>query len=144
MIPKYLYIASFPTGSNYICNPPVTDTDIDEMFLVRSIDHAMDVLESNGWKLCGNEEGYGDTQWLAFRKGKYNALITSSTTYFNNFLKATEEAKKRNLLDKKDRIALFNEMCNKGYVNVTYGHYLDIDFDINWDRAVDPLPVQAL
>lgn len=144
MIPKYLYIASFPTGSNYICNPPVTDTDIDEMFLVRDIGHTIDVLESNGWKICGNEEGYGDTQWVAFRKGKENALLTQSPVYFNNFLKATQEAKKRNLLDKKDRIALFNDICNKGY-NIDILETYNTAWTIDWDTApFDMQPIQAL
>lgn len=37
-IPKELYISCFPTGSNYICNPPVEDTDIDTMYLVHNVE----------------------------------------------------------------------------------------------------------
>ena len=111
MIPSYLYTASFPTGSSYICNPPVLDTDIDHMFLVDDLEKVSQVLEKLGWKRCGNEE-YQIGKWVAYRKDNLNALLTDNLDHFNKFLQATEEAKKLNLLDKKDRIALFDKYLN--------------------------------
>ena len=112
MIPSYLYTASFPTGSNYICNPPVTDTDIDEMFLVTDLNTTEQYLIDNGWKMCGVTE-YARTNWAAYRKDNLNALITDDPDHFAKFYKATELAKERNLLKKEDRIALFNEICGQ-------------------------------
>ena len=112
MIPSHLYITSFLTGSNYICNPPVTDTDIDQMFLVHSLDETDYELTELGWKKCGNDE-YATDDWSAYRKGNLNALITSSKNHYDKFEAATELAKKRNLLNKVDRVNLFNTIVGK-------------------------------
>ena len=115
MIPSYLYKVSFPTGSNYICNPPVTNTDIDQMFLVYDLYRAAEELNLLGWKECRtkNNNEYPTDVMLAFRLGVNNALLTDNEEYFNNFYKATEEAKRRNLLNKADRIALFEEYTGR-------------------------------
>ena len=111
MIPSYLYIATFPTGSNYICNPPVTDTDIDQMFLVSNLEATHDFLIYGDWVPCSSDE-YPLEKWAAYRKNKWNALITDNPNYFLKFHKATELAKERNLLNKEDRIKLFDEIMN--------------------------------
>ena len=112
MIPSYLYTATFPTGSNYICNPPVTDTDIDQMFLVTNLNTTEQYLMDNGWKICGVTE-YARTNWAAYRKENLNALITDDPDHFAKFYHATELAKERNLLKKEDRIELFNKICGQ-------------------------------
>lgn len=108
MIPKELFVMSFPTGSRYICNPPVLDTDNDEMFLVYSLDETHDVLTKNGWARCGNSEYALDGKWAAYRKGFDNALITDDYDHYTKFEAATELAKKRNLLTKTSRCILFD------------------------------------
>lgn len=112
MIPFYLYTLSCKTGSNYICNPPVTNTDIDELFLVTDLEKSINTLINLGWERCGKEE-YGIGNWVAYRKGNLNALLTNDYNYFMQFLKATEEAKRLNLLEKKDRISLFERYLKK-------------------------------
>ena len=107
MIPKHLYMMSFPTGSSYICNPPVTWTDIDEMFYVYDLVETEQELLKDGWKKCGIAE-YAIDNWAAYRKGINNALVTSNRNHYDKFEAATELAKKRNLLKKEDRITLFN------------------------------------
>jgi len=106
MIPSYLYMISFPTGSSYICNPPVLDTDIDVMHLVYDMEEVNKELLKDGWTLCGQDE-YALGVWAAYRKDKLNALVTTSKKYFDKFFNATQEAKKLNLLKKEDRINLF-------------------------------------
>ena len=116
MIPSYLYKVSFPTGSNYICNPPVTNTDVDEMFLVDDLQEVNFQLTGLGWTKCGlEEETYQDkpSHWAAYRKENMNALLTTDLKYFMNFFKATEEAKHLNLLNKEDRIALFQKILGE-------------------------------
>lgn len=118
MIPNHLYLCSFPTGSSYICNPPVLDTDIDEMFYVYSLEETKVELLSDGWKECGIGE-YAIGDWAAFRKGKNNALITQNKQHYDKFEAATELAKKRNLLKKEDRVKLFNLIVGKQHAKIT-------------------------
>lgn len=116
MIPSYLYRVSFPTGSNYICNPPVTNTDVDEMFLVDDLQEVNFQLTGLGWTKCGlEEETYQDkpSHWAAYRKENMNALLTTDLKYFMDFFKATEEAKHLNLLNKEDRVALFQKILGE-------------------------------
>ena len=116
MIPSYLYKVSFPTGSNYICNPPVTNTDVDEMFLVDDLQEVNFQLTGLGWEKCGLEDKEYDNKpshWAAYRKENMNALLTTNLKYFMNFFKATEEAKHLNLLNKEDRVALFQKILGE-------------------------------
>ena len=116
MIPSYLYKVSFPTGSNYICNPPVTNTDVDEMFLVDDLQEVNFQLTGLGWTKCGlEEETYQDkpSHWATYRKENMNALLTTDLKYFMDFFKATEEAKHLNLLNKEDRVALFQKILGE-------------------------------
>ena len=116
MIPSYLYKVSFPTGSNYICNPPVTNTDVDEMFLVDDLQEVNFQLTGLGWTKCGlEEETYQDkpSHWAAYRKENMNALLTTNLKYFMDFFKATEEAKHLNLLNREDRVALFQKILGE-------------------------------
>lgn len=115
-IPAGLYYNSFPTGSNYICDPPVLDTDIDVMYWVKDLYETDKYLLKNGWTLCGNEE-YNNTGWKAYRNGKYNAIVTPVYEHYIKFYAATELAKKMNLLDKEERIELFNIICENKYGN---------------------------
>ena len=139
MIPSYLYTASFPTGSSYICNPPVLDTDIDQMFLVDDLEKVSKILEKLGWKCCGKEE-YQTDKWVAYRKDNLNALLTDNLDHFNKFLQATEEAKKLNLLDKKDRIALFDKYLSpKKQQSLFYKTYQEVMGDVI-NRWADGLP----
>ena len=109
MIPSHLYITSFLTGSNYICNPPVTDTDIDQMFLVHSLDETDYELTELGWKKCGINE-YAVDNWAAYRKDNLNALITTSKNHYDKFEAATELAKKRNLLNSRSDTSLISRL----------------------------------
>ena len=118
MIPNHLYLCSFPTGSNYICNPPVTDTDIDEMFYVYSLEETKEILLNEGWKEGGIGE-YAIGDWAAFRKDKNNALITDNKHHYDKFEAATELAKKRNLLNKEDRVKLFHTIVGKQHAKTT-------------------------
>ena len=116
MIPSYLYKVSFPTGSSYICNPPVTNTDVDEMFLVDDLQEVNFQLTGLGWTKCGlEEETYQDkpSHWAAYRKENMNALLTTDLKYFMDFFKATEEAKHLNLLNREDRVALFQKILGE-------------------------------
>lgn len=111
-IPKELYISCFPTGSNYICNPPVEDTDIDTMYLVHNVEETDKRLVADGWTICGNNE-YAVGKWRAYRNGKYNAIVTANWDMYIRFEAATELAKKYNLLEKEERVEFFEIIVGK-------------------------------
>lgn len=110
-------IKSSPTGSNYICNPPVTTTDIDTVFLVTNIAQSDVALVSNSWNRCIGE-GYevlgGDFQ--AYRKGNKNYIITQEPTYYAKYVRATKICKMMNLLNKEDRIWMFKVVMDGEYL----------------------------
>lgn len=96
-----------PTGSNYICDPPVTNTDIDWVVLVRS--NPVPELEELGWELCGEDMDYDDGQsdFDAIRRQNINLILVYEEEEFNRWVDATESAKKLNLTNKQDRIDHF-------------------------------------
>lgn len=103
---------SYPTGSRYICNPPPTDTDNDTIFLVNGYYDYEEFLLNDGWEPCG--DGYPDGDFLAFRKGEENYIVTEDEELFLSYVKATEGAKALNLLNKEDRIKLFQAVREAG------------------------------
>lgn len=106
------------TGSSYICNPPVTDTDED--YLVHALPGQMDALgqelEDDGWSVTYDDPEYiikqnGEIPFITARKGKQNLIIFQDNEAFIAFDKATEVAKHLNLLKKEDRVMLFQAVC---------------------------------
>lgn len=94
------------TGSRYICNPPVMDTDDDTVILVNGYYDYVDLLEKDGWVMTSKD--YDDTgEFYSFRKGDENYIVTESPRFFNAYVVATESAMALNLLNKEDRIKLF-------------------------------------
>lgn len=109
--------ACFPTGSRYICDPPVMDTDNDVIILV---DDYPDEQSMNdlGWKMCrgeGEELDYPAGDFHAYRHGDLNYILTNSKDHYIRMCAATTLAKQMNLLDKKDRVHLFRFLQGKEY-----------------------------
>lgn len=111
---RRLITHTYRTGSNYTCNPPVENTDIDLYALVPSWQRkAMeDGLAAEGWEDCLTESGgqayvntpgFG-TEWMAYRKENYNLIVTYDWRHFVRCAAATELCKALNLTDKNDRI----------------------------------------
>ncbi len=103
-------LRSYPTGSRYICNPAPTDTDNDTVFLVNGYYDYTTVLLNDGWEQCGNYEFAG--RFNAFRKGEENYIIIEDEKFFERYLMATEAAKALNLLNKEDRIKVFQAVAD--------------------------------
>lgn len=105
------------TGSRFICDPPVMDTDIDYVCLSRGTVHQI-YLPCDGWTLTnpddeGKYEGM-ERHFDTYRKGEYNLIVTQSIRFYCDFVTATYVAKERNLTDKQDRIALFQKILYGG------------------------------
>lgn len=104
------HISKWPTGSRYICNPPPTDTDNDTVVLVKSLHESAGELTRDGWTIDGN---YGpDEEWISLKKEidgvKENYIMMQNLERYGKWVTATELAKKLNLLEKTDRIAVFD------------------------------------
>lgn len=85
-------------------------SDRDILILVDKINDLKYQLTADNWDL----ESYIDpspvdpnTSFVSFRKAKVNIIATESTEFFSKFLVATEIAKLLNLVDKTDRVKLF-------------------------------------
>ena len=99
---------AFPTGSRVICDPAPTGTDEDWVALVRS-DPTARMVEA-GFSQDGSPEFYTGNDnggFRSWRKGDLNIVTTESQEFFELFETATILAKRFNLHDKVDRIALF-------------------------------------
>lgn len=112
-----------PVGSRVTCNPPPTDTDRDWLVLVPSIQPETQgdpffgfaaELSKDGWTLPEpytpanpDKPQEGGLVFMSVRRGEDNLILTDSEEFFRRFLAATSVAKRLNLLDKADRIALF-------------------------------------
>lgn len=104
-------------GSRVTCRPPPEDTDIDVLVLIEDSNDAYADLYTSfrkaAWNLDGSEitvpEEHADSdhRFSSFKQGNVNAIVTSSEKFFDRFMAATAVAKRLNLLNKSDRVALF-------------------------------------
>jgi hypothetical protein len=103
-------LAHHPTGSHYICNPPVMNTDRDMIFLVDNKTVAGLELLTEGWTT--DWKVYSKTDFVSYKKSVdgtiLNVLLTEDKNYYDRFVLATNIAKRLNVLKKDDRIALFD------------------------------------
>ena len=100
-----------PTGSFYICNPQVLDTDKDYIVLVKDLITADTKLKTMGYKtstLDGDEYDLeAEGGFMCYRKADINLIVTEDEKFFTKFWEATCVAKQLNLTEKEDRIYLF-------------------------------------
>lgn len=97
-----------PVGSRVTCSPAPTDTDED--WLMRVDSNPAGVLKSLGFTQDGQPQFYTGSDaggFRSWRRGDVNIVTTPDQEFYNLFLTATHLAKRFNLLEKADRIALF-------------------------------------
>ena len=99
-------------GSRVTCSPPPTDTDIDIIVLCDSVENVAEFLRAAGFDFDGSlpiDESFADSavRFESFSNGEVNYIVTKSQEFYKRFLAATSVAKRLNLLEKADRIALF-------------------------------------
>lgn len=117
-------------GSRVTCNPAPTDTDADYLVLLMPFDDLPDheanaamgerirevheALKADGWELGGSRPD-NDTLddrketcfFNSYTKAEVNLILTADQTFHRSFLAATVVCKDLNLLEKADRIKLF-------------------------------------
>ena len=101
-----------PTGSYYICDPPVMDADKDYVVYVTNMDRRIELerqLVTAGWERGGSffENTDDPASFVSLRHDSRNIILTENLHDFDGFRAATALAKRLNLTNKADRIALF-------------------------------------
>jgi hypothetical protein len=109
----------YPTGSRYVCHPPVLVTDVD--FIVY---HPYDVpfvagLLAGGYKYSNHPEYHcSDAQnnvFYSYRKGVENLIVTSDRDFADEYRVATDICKRWNLRQKYDRVTVHEIVRGNGY-----------------------------
>jgi hypothetical protein len=124
----YIDVISFyKTGSREICNPPPMDTDEDWCVKVnpevdlgnaqvpsveQNLKGLIDQLFESGYKINGD---YPDSDSISFKKDEINIILHKTDLSYNLWYVATQVAKKLNLINKEDRIMLFNAIIGGEY-----------------------------
>jgi len=91
-------------GSRVTCVPAPTDTDEDILILTDDARLFMgDAIEA-GFANCGF---YVGCDFISLRKGEINLIVTEESSFYNKFILATHVCKALNLLDKEQRITVF-------------------------------------
>lgn len=102
------YRTSVAVGSRVTCNPAPVDTDEDWLVLTRG-DAVLALLDA-GFGQDGSPQFYTGNDnggFRSWRRGDLNLITTESSEFYDKFCTASDLAKRFNLLDKSDRIALF-------------------------------------
>jgi hypothetical protein len=119
-------------GSRVTCNPPPVDTDQDVLVFVdvERADQFVSEMENIGF-VVELGEGYAadalnpgqNSRFQSYRLGDTNLIVTVDEKFYNRFSTATALAKKANLMEKSERIALFQA--------VLYGTFLEATSNSN-------------
>lgn len=101
-----------PCGSRVTCSPPPTDTDQDYLVVVPDEDEkvgtAVEILHENSFNWEGSEHyQMAADNFMSWRKGDVNLIVTRNNEFARKHKAATALAKRLNLMDKADRVALF-------------------------------------
>jgi hypothetical protein len=107
-------ISATLVGSRVTCSPPPADTDLDVLVLVGEDqwDEAQAFLVANGYGHDGSDISdklgfVSDSCFKSYSLGEVNIIVTHDGDFHDRFLAASSVAKRLNLLQKADRVALF-------------------------------------
>lgn len=109
-IPQDLWGGIYQTGSSVICNPPVTDTDIDYVIYTNEEVKLDTFLKCEGFtKSCEDEEEYDLEKegFTCYRRENINLIVLNDRKWYLKWVLATKVARKLNLKVKADRVMLF-------------------------------------
>lgn len=103
-------------GSTFICSPTPTDTDIDNLVLLKGkLYHKkrdiFNILQEAGWD--GNEEYFtNSSEFHSFKKDNLNLIFTFDPNFYSKFLLAAEVCQNLNLHSKHDRIMIHDAIIS--------------------------------
>ena len=104
---KELFTQVCAVGSRITCNPASTNTDIDYLCICKDIKETTKVLDEACWEYTDDDTYQDIPSFRSFRQGNINLIVTDKVDFYNKFILASDVAKKLNLLNKSDRIDLF-------------------------------------
>ncbi|QIW87550.1 hypothetical protein Ab1vBOLIVR4_gp33 [Agrobacterium phage OLIVR4] len=103
-----------PCGSRVTCNPPPTDTDRDYLVEVKryaDFEQAVEIIMENGFHPEGSDHyRNSDFDFQSWRFGEINLIVTYKDWFATRHRAATTVCKSLKLMDKADRIALFQKI----------------------------------
>lgn len=100
------------TGSQEICNPPPVGSDIDYLVWVPSSDllgYVVNCLSGHGYNWEGDVhyQEVGKSSFMSWRNVEMNFIVTANEVFKKRHKAATAICKKLNVMDKADRVAIF-------------------------------------
>ena len=91
-------------GSKITCDPAPTDTDEDWLVYTENLSTLVgDCIEQG----LTHEGSYAGSAFVSLRQGPTNLIITDRKEFFDKFMLATHVCKTLNLLNKQNRIVVF-------------------------------------
>jgi hypothetical protein len=97
-----------PVGSRVTCDPAPTDTDEDWLVYTEDLATLLGDCVEYGFTNEGNyidKESYSN--FFSLRNGRHNLIVTNRKEFYDRFVLATHVCKTLNVLDKQDRIVVF-------------------------------------
>jgi len=94
-----------PVGSRITCDPPPTDTDEDWLLRVIDLESFCKLAVDSGWGLGTSLKN--NPEFASLKLEDVNLICTQQLEFWDKFRAASSVAKRLNLLNKDDRIALF-------------------------------------
>ena len=126
-------------GSRETCDPPPSDTDEDWLILLKPTREVHRELTEEGWNLDGSfiidavNRCPVEERFRSYKLGDINLIVTKNYSFFQQFMAASSVAKRFNLLEKDDRIVLFQAVlygnsCDHPMVLDTLGVSEEVEF----------------
>ena len=113
-LPNVPIISITPVGSRVTCNPAPTNTDDDYLVFVdaSNLQEFLNecVFHSNydfGGSFHGKDHKAANSVFYSLKSGEINLIVTDKEWFNRRFLAASSLAKHFNLLEKSDRVRLF-------------------------------------
>ena len=117
-VPNYVRAEALevaPVGSRVTCTPAPMDTDEDFLVLLpeRGASTVLGLLIDDGYVIDGSAITDGVNRrpleeiFQSYSRRHVNLIVTRNRTFFQRFMAATDIAKRFNIMQKTDRIALF-------------------------------------
>jgi hypothetical protein len=119
-----------PVGSRVTCSPPPMDTDEDFLLLVEDLTEAVQKLKSIGFSTNMTDEQEEEYKKLSMvsggrfkslRFGDVNYIVTQSAFFFDRFMTATHICKTLNVMDKKQRVLIFDGVFGESFLKKIQG-----------------------
>lgn len=116
-------------GSRITCNPPPTDTDYDYLVLGPPDEGSKlhDFITEFKFAHEGQPENelYLECDFGSYRKDLINLIVCEDSDFYDHFKLATDIAKYLNLMEKLDRIILFQAILYRNHPDNFAGFYIN-------------------